>query len=54
MQGKKGRLRELVNRVVRPAEDTRAEPDPGRRQLYQDLQFKQTEMTRRLHGGGFL
>ena len=54
VQGKKGRLRDLVNRVVKPAANTRAEPDPSRRQLYQDLQFKQGEMTRRLHGGGFL
>ena len=54
VQGKKNKMRELVGRVVKPADGTRAEPDPSRRQLYQDLQFKQAEMTRRLHAGGFL
>ena len=47
-------MRELVSRIIKPAGGTRCEPDPGRRQLYQDLQFKQAEMTRRLHAGGFL
>ena len=54
MQGKTGKLRELVNRLVRPDERTRAEPDPARRQLYTDLLHKQTDMTRRLHSGAFL
>ena len=54
VQGKAGRLRELVARLVKPAESTRAEPETRHRQLYQDLLHRQTEMTRRLHTGGFL
>ena len=54
VQGKAGRLRELVTRLVKPAENTRVEPDTRRRQLYHDLLHRQTEMTRRLHTGGFL
>lgn len=54
VQGKAGRLRELVKRAVRPDEGTHAEPTASRRQLYQDLLQRQTGLTRRLHSGGFL
>ena len=47
VQGKAGKLRELVNRLVRPDESTRAEPDAANRQLYADMLHKQTEITRR-------
>ena len=52
--GKTGKLRDLVNRLVRPDEDTRTEPAAAQRQLYADLLHRQTDMTRRLHSGGFL
>jgi xylulokinase len=54
VQGKSLPFRELTDRLVRPATDTRVEPRADYRQLYQDLQTKQTEMTRKLHNGGFL
>ena len=54
VQGKAGRLREMVGRIVRPNEATRAEPNGARKQLYHDLLQKQTDLTRRLHSGGFL
>ncbi len=54
VQGKVGRLREMTGRIVRPSLSTRAEPNANRRQLYSDLLHKQTDMTRRLHSGGFL
>ena len=54
VQGKSGKLRELVSRLVRPADRTRAEPDAGRRGLYTDLLHRQTDMTRRLHAGAML
>jgi xylulokinase len=54
IQGKSMSLRELTERLVRPAVSTRAEPRASFRQLYQDLLTRQTEMTRRLHSGGFL
>ena len=47
-------LHTLTDRVVRPATATRAEPKGTSRQLYQDLLLRQTEMTRRLQGGGYL
>ena len=46
--------RDLIARLVRPAEQTRAEPRAAVRQVYQDLLGKQTELTRKLHIGGFL
>ncbi len=51
VQGKGGKLRELIDRLVRPAERTRVEPDAGARGLYADLLHRQTDMTRRLHAG---
>ncbi len=54
VQGKAGKLRDLVTRLVRPDEKTRAEPEAAHKQLYADLLHKQTDMTRRLHSGGFL
>lgn len=54
IQGRTLTLRELTDRAVRPADGTRAEPRNTTRQLYQDLLLRQTEMTRRLHSGGYL
>ncbi len=54
IQGKMMNLRDLTDRVVRPDASTRAEPKGTSRQLYQDLLLRQTEMTRRLQGGGYL
>ncbi len=54
MQGKAGRLRELVAQVVRPDEATRATPQAANKALYHDLLLKQTDMTRRLHAGNYL
>lgn len=54
VQGKVGRLREMTGRIVRPDETTRVEPNTSRKQLYNDLLHRQTDMTRRLHSGGFL
>jgi xylulokinase len=53
VQGKAGSLRELTERLVRPDAATRAEPQKNR-QHYQELLGRQTEMTRKLHAGGFL
>jgi xylulokinase len=47
-------LRELAERFVRPDDKSRAEPQPGKRQIYQDLLNRQTDMTRRMHAGGLL
>ena len=54
VQGKVGRLRELVTRLVRPAEATRAEPNAAHQQIYHDLLLRQTDITRRLHAGNYL
>jgi xylulokinase len=53
VHGKAGSLRELTERLVRPDPATRAEPQKNR-QHYQELLTRQTEMTRKLHTGGFL
>jgi xylulokinase len=47
-------LRELAERFVRRDDATRAEPQAGKRQVYQDLLNRQTDMTRRMHAGGLL
>ena len=54
MRGKAGRLRELVTRIVRPAESTRAEPNAAHQPVYHDLLLRQTDITRRLHAGSYL
>ena len=54
VQGRTMTLRDLTDRMVRPAAATRAEPKGTSRQLYQDLLLRQTEMTRRLQSGGYL
>ena len=54
VHGKGMKMRDLVARLVRPAERTRVEPDPGRKGLYADLLHRQTDMTRRLHAGAML
>jgi xylulokinase len=53
VHGKTGSLRDLTQRLVRPDAATRAEPQKNRQQ-YQELLSRQTEMTRKLHAGGFL
>ncbi len=53
VQGKGVSLRDLTERLVKPAPQTRAEPQKHK-QLYQELLARQTEMTRKLHAGGFL
>lgn len=47
-------LREMIARLVRTDEPTRVEPDDRCRQLYADAVGRQTDLTRKLHGGGFL
>ena len=54
VQGKAGRLRELVSRIVRPDESTRAEPTAAHKAVYHDLLLRQTDITRRLHAGNYL
>ena len=54
VQGKAGKLRDLVALVVRTDEATRAEPTAANRQIYHDLLLKQTDMTKRLHAGNYL
>ncbi len=54
VQGKAGRLRELVNHLVRPDEATRAEPTAANKAVYHDLLLKQTDITKRLHAGSYL
>ena len=53
VRGKGVSLRDLTQHLVKPAVSTRAEPQK-QRQLYQELLSRQTEMTRKLHAGGFL
>jgi xylulokinase len=53
VQGKAGSMRELTERLVRPDAATRAVPQKNRAH-YQDALGRQTEMTRKLHTGGFL
>jgi xylulokinase len=47
-------LREIAARFVQLDEATRAEPTPGRKALYSELLARQTDLTRKLRGGGFL
>jgi xylulokinase len=53
VHGREISLGELTGRLVRPDPATRAEPRQNR-QLYEELLSRQTELTRELHGSGFL
>lgn len=47
-------LRKITERLVELDESTRATPNPLAREVYAELLVRQTQMTRRLHGLGFL
>jgi xylulokinase len=54
VQGKPVRFLDLAESFVRVDESTRATPNPAHRNLYDDAIKKLTNLTRRLHAGGFL
>ncbi len=54
VQGKPVRFADLAERFVRVDESTRATPNSANREIYDDALKKLTNLTRRLHGSGFL
>ncbi|HEV7867938.1 MAG TPA: xylulokinase [Chthoniobacteraceae bacterium] len=52
--GKTATFRELCARIVKLDESTRATPDPDHKELYASLLSRQGDLTRRLHGAGYL
>ena len=52
--GRRGALRDLAARLATVDESTRATPGKAEKTLYADLLMKQTGLTRKLHGAGFL
>ena len=52
--GKRGALRELTARLVTLDESTRATPGKAEKALYAELLSRQTGLTRKLHGAGYL
>ena len=52
--GRRVKLGELTGRLVKLDEKTRSEPDKKAAELYQGLLGRQIELTRKLHGAGFL
>jgi xylulokinase len=51
--GKNTRLATLAQRLVKLDETTRSLPDPEAAELYQALLIRQTDLTRKLHTGGY-
>jgi len=51
--GKAAKLAPLAERLVKPEEKTRSEPDPRATELYHGLLVRQTDLTRKLHASGF-
>jgi xylulokinase len=51
--GKPVKLAQLTERLVKPDEKTRSEPEPDAARTYQTLLARQTDLTRKLHAGGF-
>jgi len=51
--GNPTKLQTLARRLVKLDEKTRSEPDAEAAELYQTLLARQTDLTRKLHTGGF-
>jgi xylulokinase len=51
--GKPVKLAQLTGRLVKLDEKTRCEPDQEAAEIYQGLLGRQTDLTRKLHAGGF-
>jgi xylulokinase len=52
--GKTTKLATLTGRLVRVDEKSRSEPEPEAVEIYQGLLIRQTDLTRKLHTGGYV
>jgi xylulokinase len=53
-EGKQATFRELCGRIVKLNESTRAKPNAEHKDLYAELLTRQGDLTRKLHGAGYL
>ena len=53
-EGKPTRFRDLAEKYVKLDESTRCKPDEGNREIYAKQLARQSDLTKRLHAGGYL
>jgi xylulokinase len=53
-EGKQATFRELCGRIVKLDEDSRTKPNAEHKELYANLLTRQTDLTRKMHAGGYL